>query len=394
MIQEIRFYLSLFLRRIHYFILLTALGGAIGITLALILPPEYMARARLVVESEQIPDSLAASTVQTRAYEQLQIIQQRILSRDNMLDMANRMNIYADRQRNPDTALRPDEIVADMRNRIQMTISGGGGTPRTAPQLTTVQVGFVASTAQQAAAVTNEIVTLILDENVRMRTGVSGQTLQFFEQETQRLDRELADRRARIVTFQEENKEALPNSLEFRRTQYSNAQARLLQLETQEQTLVSRRDSIRALYEATGQFQSSDTMENLTPEARELGRLRERYAGATGGTNVENPRVRVLRERIASLEEIVARQDAEAAAAAGASLPDGAPMTPVDIQVADLNTQIDAVHAEKLRVQDELDRLGKTIEATPANAVALETLQRDYDNIRAQYDRAVENRAR
>ncbi|MDO5613443.1 MAG: lipopolysaccharide biosynthesis protein [Paracoccus sp. (in: a-proteobacteria)] len=394
MIQEVRFYFSLFLRRIHYFILLTVLGAAIGITFALLMAPEYMARARLVVESEQIPDDLAASTVHTRAFEQLQIIQQRILSRDNMLDMANRMNIYADRQRSPETALRPDEIVQDMRDRIQMTISGGAPAGRNATSVTTVQVGFVAPTGQMAAAVTNEIVTLILDENVRMRTGVSGQTLQFFAQEVQRLERELADRRSRIVDFQEQNKEALPDSLEFRRSQYSNAQARLLQLETQEQSLVSRRDSVRALFDATGQYQTTGNAENMTPEARELARLRERYAGATGGTNVENPRVRVLRERIASLEEIVAQQDADAAAAAGAALPEGTPMTPVDIQIADLDTQIRGVLTEKERLEADIARLSQTIEATPANAVTLETLQRDYDNVRTQYDRAVANRAR
>lgn len=392
MIQEVRFYLSLFLRRIHYFILLTALGTAAGLTLATITPPEYIARARLVVESEQIPDELAASTVQSRAFEQLQIIRQRILSRDNMLDMASRMNIYADVQSNPDTALRPDEIVQNMRERIQISIDGAPSTGRNT-QMTTVLVGFVAPTAQMASAVTNQIVTLILEENVRMRTGVTGQTLQFFDQEMQRLEREVSERRARIVAFQDENKEALPDSLTFRRTQFSNQQARILQIESQEQALISRRDGIRALFEATGQLGATDP-QNLTPEARELMRLRERYAGATGGMEVNNPRVRVLRERIASLEEVVAKQEADLAAATGATMPEGRPMTPVDVQIAEIDTQLRSLKTEKDRVQADLDQLSQTIEATPANAVALETLQRDYDNVRVQYDRAVSNRAR
>jgi hypothetical protein len=38
--------------------------------------------------------------------------------------------------------------------------------------------------------------------------------------------------------------------------------------------------------------------------------------------------------------------------------------------------------------------LKASIEATPGNAIALDTLERDYANTRAQYDAAVANKAR
>jgi len=75
---DLRFYFSLFLRRIHYFLIALALGSAVGITLAIVLPPVFRAEAMLIVESQQIPDELAATTVQTETSEQLQIIQQRM----------------------------------------------------------------------------------------------------------------------------------------------------------------------------------------------------------------------------------------------------------------------------------------------------------------------------
>ena len=93
--MDLKFYLALFLRRLPYFLIFVTLGTALGVTLARILPPVYLAEARLVVESEQIPDELAASTVRTQATEQLEIIQQRILTRDRLLEMANRLQIYA-----------------------------------------------------------------------------------------------------------------------------------------------------------------------------------------------------------------------------------------------------------------------------------------------------------
>ena len=90
---DLPFYFALFLRRLPYFLIFVVAGTAIGVALALTLPPSYEAQARLVVESEQTPDDLAASTVRTEASEQLEIIQQRILTRDTLLDMANRLNI-------------------------------------------------------------------------------------------------------------------------------------------------------------------------------------------------------------------------------------------------------------------------------------------------------------
>ena len=185
MMLDLKFYFALFLRRLPYFLIFTVAGTAIGVMFALTLPPSYRAEARLVVESEQIPDELAASTVRTAATEQLQIIEQRILTRDILLEMANRLQIYAARNARSDERLRPDEMVEDLRDRIGIRTTGGGR----GDNATLVRVSFSAELPTLAAAVTNEVVTLMLEENVRMRTGVSGQTLEFFEQEVARLQR-------------------------------------------------------------------------------------------------------------------------------------------------------------------------------------------------------------
>ena len=92
-------------------------------------------------------------------------------------------------------------------------------------------VSFDAPTAAMSAAVTNEMVTLILKENVEIRTNVAGQTLEFFEQEVARLDAELTTLGAKILEFQEANLESLPDSLDFRRSQQAAAQERLLQMD-------------------------------------------------------------------------------------------------------------------------------------------------------------------
>ncbi len=385
---DLKFYFSLFLRRLHYFLLVLTLGTVVGLTLAWMLPPVYVAEARLVVESEQIPDELASSTVRVAATEQLQIIQQRILTRDTLLEMANRLQIYAPAPSHSPQRLEPDEIVQDLRERISI-VTTGGEQARGPVQATIVQVGFDAPTASLAAAVANEVVTLILRENVSMRTTVAGQTLDYFIQEVARLDREISSRSSAILAFKESNSEALPDSLEFRRSQQAAAQERLLQIERDEALLKDRRQGLVALYEATGRV-ATPSADTLTVEARQLQVLRDELGQTLAVLAPQNPKVKLLESQIAALEKIVADQTAAAAPLA----PAGEVLSPLDIQLADIDRQMTFLTDLRTQITAELDALRISIEATPANAIALDALERDYANTRKQYDAAVANKAR
>lgn len=382
--MDLSYYLRVFLRRLHYVLLFLVLGGGIGGALAVLLPTVYRAEARLVVESEQIPGNLAESTVQVEPTEQLEIIRQRILTRETLIDMANRLGIYAAGQEGQ--RLAADEIVDDLRSRIGIVTTGGAAS-RTGPvQATIVTVGFEAPTAQLASAVANEVVTLILQENVQMRTRTAGQTLDFFVQEVDRLDGELRTKGAAIQAFQEANRDSLPESLEFRRGQLVSAQERLQQMDRDEASLRDRRDRLVAIYEETGSV-AAPLDQPRTPEERQLDDLRAQLAAALSVLAPTNPRVRLLQGQIDALAANVARQAGEAPsdASPGASA--------YDIQLADIDAQVGGLTAERDRVQADMEAVQSTINATPGNAIALDTLQRDYAALRAQYDLAVQNRS-
>lgn len=380
--MDLKFYLAVFWRRFPFFLLLLALGTAVGLTVALTQKPVYVAEARLVVESQQIPDELAASTVRTDAAEQLQIIQQRIFTRDNLLDMANRLGIYSETD-GTDDRLRPDQKVADMGQRINVDVGG-----RSAAIIVTVS--FADPLADRAAAVANEIVTLILQENIQMRTTVSGQTLDFFAQETEQLEQELSLMRGQILAFQESNLEALPDSLEFRRSQQAAAQERILELDRERIQLRERRDRLVQLYERTGEVGLLGVAAR-TPEEAELQDLLDELTRASALLSPDNPRIAILQAQVAALEKIVAAQ--QAAASSGSLDTEGAPLTPFALQLADLEGQIAFIDEQKKLLEESLAELSASIAATPGNALTLATLERNFENLRTQYDRAVQNRA-
>ena len=386
--MDLRFYFALFLRRLHWFLLFVVIGATAGVTIATVLPPTYIAQSVLIVESEQIPSELASSTVQTQATEALQIIQQRILTRDRLIEMANRMRIYqgeaAERPR-----MTADEIVTDLRERIFIVTTGQGSAPRGQSQATIVTVSFEAPTARLSADVTNEIVSMMLQENVALRTNVAGQTLDFFVEEVARLDRELAAQGAEILAFQEEHLNALPDSLDFRRSQQAAAQERLLQLEREQSVLRDRRTRLVTLYEETGRV-APTAPETQTPEERQLAALRDELTAALAVLSPSNPRIRLLESRIEALE---AQMSATTGSGPDAPVVDPQ-LTAYEIQLADIDGQLDFLDEQREQIQATLDALQASIAATPANAIVLDSLQRDYAAVQAQYEQAVANRAR
>lgn len=385
--MDFKFYFSLFLRRLHWFMLFLVIGSAIGLTLAKVLPPVYVAQARLLVESEQIPGNLAESTVRIEATEQLEIIQQRILTRDTLIDMANRLGIYTATAGETRPRMDSDAIVRDMRERIEFVTSGG--TRRGVVSATFVSVGFEAPSAQTAATVANELVTLILREDVGMRTRVARQTLEFFEQEVDRLDQELVKQGAAILAFKEGNLEGLPDSLEFRRTQQAANQERLLQLERGETELLDRRARLLRLNEAFGD-QDNLFDQASTSEQKQLQSLKDELLTQLSVLSPENPKIKLMQSRIAALQGVVDKQ----LQAASSVTQEGAPMSAHEVQLAELDGQLKFIADQKKQVSNALEELRLSIEATPGNAITLETLERDYQNTRVQYDQSVANKAR
>ena len=378
MIGMVKFYWKLLLRRLPAMALLFLICTGLGLVLAVRLPTIYATSARLLVEAPQIAEDLAASTVQVEASEEIEIIRQQLLTRANLIDIANDLNVFAS-----DRRMTPDQVVEEMRESTDIRAQGGGS--RGAPQPTLVDVGFRARTGQIAASVVNEYVTRITAANVRNRTGAAEDTLDFFEQEAERLAGELDLRSGRISEFQHENAGALPDGQTYRLDRQATLQERITGIGRDIAALQEQRRRLSDLFEATGRVGAADPR-SVPPEERRLAELEEELAQALTVYSETNPRVVQLQARVDSARRALART------APSADGEDGA----VDTQTAFFNLQLNEIDnriaqlSEQLPpIEEELERLQDAIERTPLNAISLAGLQRDYENIRLQYDTAV-----
>lgn len=375
--NEIRFYLSLFLRRLPAFLLVAALVSAVSIIIATSLPPAYVSRTRLFVEAPQIPANLAPSTVNVSGAERLQLIEQRLLTRANMLDIANRLNVLEDQDE-----MTADEIVGAMMARTRIRSSSG----RNVASL--MQISFEARSPRLAAGVLNEYLKLIQEDDLNFRQARAGQTLDFFEIEVDRLSKELADKSAAILKFKSENANALPDSLDFRQKQRANFQERAESIDREVYELQSQRKQLIAIFES-GNMQGE--LGEASQAQKALAQARGELASSLLLYSETNPKVRLLQSRVAQLEEKVKAEADAAINASGEELPENAEVSnpALQLRLNEIDRRIERLESQRDSAEQRIAVLTENINKTPANDVVLDSLLRDYDNIQKQYNTSV-----
>lgn len=336
---DLGFLLSRLRRWLWLFALVTLACTALGIVIALALPTLYRAEALLVVESEQIPDELAQSTVQTNPSEQLQIVARRVVSREVLIRLSDRLGIPAAEGRDAAAPQTSTALVEDLRRRIVIEPLRDARTRPSDADALLVRVAFDSPRPDVAVAVANEIVTLILEEDAATRLQIARQTQQFFQQEVTRLSGALQAQSTEIQRFKEENIAALPESQVFRREDLARIEARRVQLDRDRRVLLDQIDRI----------------DRLT-------------SGAT-----------------------IPREEGTSAVEGGGG---GAQVTTRDVRRGELVTELGYLEEEAEQLAAQAAALEATLAEAPRVGIRLEVLERDYENIRGQYDLAISNLAR
>src|SRR5262249_460759 len=157
-------------------------------------PPTYLSEGKILVESQQIPTDLVRPTVTAAAKERIQVIQQRVTTRDNLLAIADKYQMFADRR----DRLSRTELLELMRDSIKVTpivLDQAAGKNETIA----VTVGFSNRQPDIATKAANELLTLFLNEDARNRTNRAVETTKFLSREVQRLEGELGSIETKIA---------------------------------------------------------------------------------------------------------------------------------------------------------------------------------------------------
>lgn len=421
-----RDYFVIVKRRILFFVIPAALILPIGVALAILLPPVYQATGTILVESQQVPQDLVRSTVTSFADERIQFIRQKVMTRQTLLDISEKYGIFQGKDR-PDSL---SEVVDEMRSRVDIEILSADLKPGRQHNRATIAftISYSDRDAGRALRVTNEFVTLFLNENVKSRIQRASETTDFLAQEAKRLRKKLESTERELATYKQENSNALPENLnlhlgmlERARQDQEKAEREIAGLEQELRFL----DMQRMSY---GADQLSNNVVSRTP-AEELAALRTKLVALRAVYGDSHPDVRSIRRRIAAFEHELdpsyrraelekkltaakarladAADDATASQSAKAevaqlnadiaaldTLQDGNAVAAsgdpiaghVATQIAATKAQIASLTKYRDKVVASINDLEARIAQTPQVERGLTALQRNYENILKKYD--------
>jgi len=202
-------YIDILKRRFFYFLIPFGLVSILGLWFAAIQKPNYLSEGKILVESQAIAPDLVRPLVTGTAIERIQLIQQRIMTRDNLLSIANKFGLFPQRA----------GVLDLMRESTKIKPVDMEGQSRQSANTIAFTVGFEYEDRQLAMRVANEFVTLIVNEDARSRTSRATEAVRILTSETKDIEDKLEATQTQIFEVARRPREVVPDVPEQQKSQ-------------------------------------------------------------------------------------------------------------------------------------------------------------------------------
>ena len=162
------------------------------------LPDIYRASTSVLVEAPKVPETYVQSTVATRVQDRLRTITQQIKSRTRLEQVVRELQLLSDPLK--DKAL--DDYMTKMRDSIEVTVQGSGND--------IFIVSYEGQDPRMVMLVANKLVSLFIDDNLKMREQYAAGTTEFLESELQRVGNLLQTQEKTVAEYKQRYTGELP----------------------------------------------------------------------------------------------------------------------------------------------------------------------------------------
>ncbi|MFZ5877404.1 MAG: GNVR domain-containing protein [Nitrospirota bacterium] len=381
--------------------------GSLTIPIVLWLPATYKSTTVITVEAQKVPEEFVRTTVTTPIEDRLHAISEQILSRTRLERVIEKYHLYKERAAGSsgsdaswwakllgtDGATSGEASMAMLgavdRMRRNITIEVPRARGRDRVNTSSISISFSGEDPETVRDVTNELASLFIEENLRVREAQAEGTTEFLESELQQMKAQLEVQEHQLRTFKERSMGELPEQLETNLRTLDR-----LQLERQvlQQNLKNAEDRYSDLKRQIALF-SEATGEGSTPPdlERRLQTLRARLADLRTEYRDEYPDIILLKREIAAAEDELAKlssQPTQQAPGAGQL----SATNPLVTQLADQQREINSIKQRQQTVVDQIHEYERRVENTPQREQQLTMLMRDYENVQRSYQAMLEKR--
>lgn len=301
-------YANIFKRRKRPMIILAVIIFGIALLTALLWPPTYQSSATILIEEQQIPRDLVASTVTSYAAQQIEVIKARTMTMQNIMGLVNQHGLYDEDEL---SAMARSEVVAEFIEDVSLDVLSAGVIDPLTGRPTEATIAFTLSykhsSPNKAQKVASELVTLFLNENLRDRTEKSSSTSSFLKEEAESLSLKLAQLETELAEFKLSNEGSLPELYQYNLQVIERTEREMLDVSLRLKELQKRQLQIEAEL-----VQLSPYAATVMPDGRSvlsdydrLKAIKSDYRQKVAVYNEQHPDVIRLKREISVLEDVL-----------------------------------------------------------------------------------------
>jgi len=234
-------------------------------------------------------------------------LQQKVLSTGSLVEVITKYNLYGTKRATTQIAM----LANGMRNKIKVELVGGSlansasAQKATANQLAAIafNLSFDYSDPLLAQQVTNELVSRILDEDIKQRRGQAKETTAFLNAQIKMLEDTLSAQEKKIAGLRSTYGETRPDALAFNQQAATSLMMSLQGIESRLTTNLGDQGALRAQLAAVDPY-SRVVSEGrlLTTPSIQLRALKSDYATLTAKYGPSHPDVKKVGRQIESME--------------------------------------------------------------------------------------------
>ncbi len=358
----------------------------------------YEASTTILIQPQRVPSNYVQSIVTTDIVQRINTISQQILSRTNLEKIIKKFGLYQDNEE-----MYTEDKVIGMRNRVVVTES----TTRTRG-LDAFTISFTGSNPEIVEDVVNELANFFMNENLKARESQAIGTSEFLESELDKIKKKLEDREQILAVYRSQHLGGLPDELETNlrtldrlQLQHTDSLTALRDVQNAVARLKNQISRLREMAQSNttatiqqdGTIVESSTLsiseQQYEVDKRQLDDLLLKYTEKHPEVirltkNIEKIKIKIQEEKKEETRQNLAQatQTPEGSYAASAT---NNILSQHEYNLKQLESDIFNLKANIREIEKTTIVYQKRVEDTPKREQELQSIQRDYNNIRASY---------
>ena len=360
-------------RRFWWILIPALLGPAVGISITYAIKPVYTSKTFVLIEQPKVPDKFVPQVITDQLDARLMTLQEQILSRSRLEPIVERLGLFRDGT----AKLSMEDKVGRLRKAIDVktiTPEGSGRVP------SGFYITASSDSAQKAQQICTEILSMFMDENLKLRQQRAAGTTEFLSEQLQESKRKLDEHDAQLAEFKGKYLGQLPSDEQRNLELLTSTRTRLEALnqelsQAQQQKIIQ--ESAIANLASKRPVQAGTDPSNVE---KELASLQAQLASLQSRYTNEHPEVIKVRSQIELLQSQLKASTATAQTPArDDSVADSPELRQLRVALRLTEESIKSKRIEQAHLDEQVRSLQSRMQLSPVVEERYKALTRDYE---------------